>query len=141
MVRTSLAVGAAAVLGMAAAFAAPAAPPSAAPSYTAKGDMQFPADYRRWIYLSSGLDMSYRAGPPMPGMSQFDNVFVDPAAYDAFVRTGTWPDKTVMVLEARRGQGAGSINKAGQFQTDRLAVEVHVKDMARFAGGWAFFAF
>ena len=140
-VRASTAVAGVIAPRSPAAFAAQTPAPPEAPAYTAKGEMQFPADYRRWVYLSSGLDMSYRPGPPMPGLSQFDNVFVNPAAYDAFLRTGTWPDKTVMVLEARRGEGAGSINKAGHFQTDRLAVEAHVKDTARFPGGWAFFAF
>jgi hypothetical protein len=130
-----------AMVAFALAIAATAQTPGEGPTYTAKGELRYPANYRRWVYLSSGLDMSYRPGPPMPGMSQFDNVFVDPAAYDAFVRTGTWPDRTVMVLEARRGEQNGSINKAGRFQTDRLAVEVHVKDTARFAGGWAFFSF
>jgi hypothetical protein len=138
IVRASIAIAA---LGLAAAFAATAQTPRASPSYTAKGELQYPAEYRRWVYLSSGLDMSYRAGPPMPGMSQFDNVFVDPAAYGAFLQTGTWPDKTVMVLEARRGEQNGSVNKAGRFQTERLGIEAHVKDTARFAGGWAFFGF
>ena len=134
-------------VGVAFSLAAMAQTPAAGPAYTPKGELQYPADYRRWVYLSSGLDMSYRPGPPMPGMSQFDNVFVDPAAYDAFVRTGTWPDKTVMVLEARRGEQNGSINKAGRFQTERIGLEVHVRDTARFkasdgfAGGWAFVAF
>ena len=146
-VSASTAVAAVIALGFAAAFAATAQTPAAGPVYTAKGELQFPADYRRWVYLSSGLDMSYRAGPPMPGMSQFDNVFVNPAAYDAFLHTGTWPDRTVMVLEARRGEQNGSINKAGRFQTERLGIEVHVKDTARFKdtagfpGGWAFFGF
>src|SRR5580693_7773016 len=99
-----MAVAAVCALGFAGARGAQAPTPADAPAYTAKGDLEFPADYRRWIYLSSGLDMSYRPGPPMPGMSQFDNVFVNPAGYNAFVQTGTWPDKTVMVLEARRGQ-------------------------------------
>ena len=113
-----------------------------APAYTAKGELQPPTTYRRWVYLSSGYDMSYAAAQ-MPGMSMFDNVFVGPAAYEAFLRDGTWPDKTVMVLEARRGEQSGSINKAGHFQTERMAMEVHVKDVARFKdrGGWAFFAF
>ena len=111
-----------------------------APAYTAKGELQPPSDYRRWVYLSSGYDMSY-AATQMPGMSVFDNVFVDPAAYAAFLRDGTWPDKTVMVLEARQGQQNGSINKAGHFQTARVAMEVHVKDVARFKDGWAFFTF
>ena len=36
--------------------------------------------------------------------SVFDNVFVNPEAYRAFQATGTWPDKTVMLLEARQAQ-------------------------------------
>ncbi len=110
------------------------------PAYTDQGRLLFPADYRRWVYLSSGLDMSYVASQT-PGMSMFDNVFVDPAAWTAFQKTGTWPDKTVMVLEVRGAQQNGSINKAGRFQTDRMGAEVHVKDTARFKDGWAFFAF
>ena len=35
----------------------------------------------------------------------FDNVFVNPAAYQAFVKTGTWPDKTMLVLEGRGARG------------------------------------
>jgi hypothetical protein len=115
------------------------APPEG-PRYTAKGELEFPKDYRRWVYLSSGYNMSYSAAQ-MPDMSRFDNVFAEPAAYDAFLKAGTWPDKTVLVLEARQGEQKGSINKAGHFQTDRLGLEVHVKDVSRFPGGWAFFNF
>jgi hypothetical protein len=136
-----IAVSGVILLAFAGTLAAQTPPSVSGPAYTAKGELEFPADYRRWIYLTSGLDMSYRPGPAMAGKSQFDNVFVNPAAYDAFQQSGTWPDKTVMVLEARRGEGAGSINKSGHFQSERLAVEVHVKDAARFPGGWAFFAF
>ena len=69
-------------------------------------------------------------------------MFVNREAYDSYLKTGTWPDKTVMVLEARLGAGKGSINKKGQFQTEELAgVELHVRDEARFKGGWGFFAF
>jgi hypothetical protein len=112
--------------------------------YTAEGKMEFPKDYRSWIYLSTGLDMSYTDLPSMPGMHMFDSVFVNRESFEAFQKTGTWPDKTVMVLEVRHGAGKGSINKHGQFQTaDRVAVEAHVKDVARFkdTGGWAFFGF
>ena len=41
--------------------------------------------------------MSYFPNPT--GMTKFDNVFVNPDGYRSFVATGTWPDKTVMVLE------------------------------------------
>ena len=116
------------------------APAGASPTYTSDGKLEFPNDYRTWIYLSSGMDMSYVDGG-QPGMSMFDNVFVNREAWESFQKTGTWPDKTVMVLEVRAGQQNGSINKRGRFQTQRVGAEIHVKDTARFKGGWAFFGF
>jgi hypothetical protein len=72
----------------------------------------------------------------------FDNVFVNPEAYKAFTESGTWPDKTMLVLENRVAATNGSINKSGRFQTAELmGREVHVKDEARFPGRWAFFGF
>ena len=111
-----------------------------APSYTAAGDLTVPGDYREWVYMSSGIDMSYSKGPPMQGASMFDNVFVNPAAWQSFKLTGHWPDKTMFAMEARGAASHGSINRNGQFQTTELmGVEFHVRDDARFKGGWAFF--
>lgn len=113
---------------------------SVTPRYTQDGKLEFPTDYRRWIYLSSGIDMSYRRGMNMDH-SMFDNVFVNPAAYEEFLQTGTWPNKTMLVLEGRVAGSNASINKAGHFQTtETMGFEVHVKD-SRFPGGWAFFGF
>jgi len=112
------------------------------PSYTADGQLIFPANYREWIYLTSGVDMSYSPNRSQTGHSMFDNVFVNPEAYKAFLETGTWPDKTMLVLEARVAGSNASINKSGHFQTGELmGREVHVKDEARFPGKWAFFGF
>ena len=112
------------------------------PAFLPDGRLTYPRQYREWIFLSSGLDMSYTNTPAMAGSSMFDNVFVNPEAYHEFLRTGTWPDHTLLVMESRGGSTKGSINKRGQFQTDDfMGVEVHVKDTRRFTGGWAFFAF
>ena len=109
------------------------------PAYTPDGNLKFPTQYREWVYLTSGVDMSYSPNMSM-GHSMFDNVFVNPEAYKAFVQTGTWPDKTMLVLEGRVAGSNGSINKTGHFQTGEImAREVHVKDAARFLGKWAFF--
>lgn len=111
-----------------------------APAYAPNGDMLAPANYREWIYLSSGIGMSYFPKPA--DMPAFDNVFVNPEAYRSFLATGTWPDKTVMVLESRGAESKGSINQSGHYQsTTLMGIEVHVKDVARFPGGWAFFDF
>jgi hypothetical protein len=107
----------------------------AAQQYMPDGRMMFPADYREWIYLSSGLGMTYDKSMNM-GEPSFDNVFVNRAAYNSFLHTGTWPDKTVMVLEIRSSLSRGSINQGGHFEDELQGVEVHVKD-----GKWAFYEF
>ena len=109
------------------------------PAYTADGRLEFPRSYRKWVYLSSGLDMSYLPNA-LRRLSTFGNVFVNPEAYDAFIESGTWPDKTVLVLEVRRAEQEASINRNGRSQGDIVRTEVHLKDNSRF-GGWAFFAF
>ena len=109
--------------------------------YTSDGQLKMPEHYREWVYLTTGFDMSYKEGA-QANHHMFDNVFVNPAAYQAFLATGTWPDKTMMVLEVRGARDKGSINKNGNFQgPDVMGLEVHVKDKARFAGNWAFFGF
>ena len=118
----------------------PAADVVSGPSYV-DGRLELPQDYRQWVYLTSGFDMSYVAGQT-PDHHMFDNVFVDTASWRAFQATGTWPDKTMLVLEQRGARGRGSINQVGKYQdTDVMGVEVHVKDTARFSEQWGFFAF
>ncbi|HKU28156.1 MAG TPA: cytochrome P460 family protein, partial [Candidatus Sulfotelmatobacter sp.] len=90
--------------------------PSSVPDYTSDGQMKLPENYRHWIYLTTGFDMSYNPALMSMDHHMFDNVFVNPDAYNSFLQTGTWPDKTVMVLEARKAEGKGSINQKGNFQ-------------------------
>jgi hypothetical protein len=140
MKTTLLALLAAAGACAAQAPAPTATSPAPAPPYV-DGRLQRPVDYRQWIYLSTGFDMSYNPTLRM-GHHMFDNVFVDPASWRAFQQTGTWPDKTMFVLEGRGAEDKGSINQAGHYQAAGvMALEIHVKDEARFPGKWAFFVF
>ncbi len=115
--------------------------PADGPNYTADGQLQMPTNYREWIFLTSGIDMSYSADAATTGHSMFDNVFVNPSSYQSFVATGTWPDRTTLVLEIREAEGPSSINKHGHTQSSGImGLEVHVKD-AKLDGGWGFFEF
>ncbi len=106
------------------------------------GRLKAPADYREWIFLTSGLDMNYSEQAAAMGHSMFDNVFVDPADYRSFLQTGHWPEGTRLVKEARGAAEKGSINRHGHFQSgEPMDIEVHVKDSSRFSGGWGFFVF
>ena len=81
-------------------------------STRAMAQMKFPENYREWVYLTTGFDMSYSASSGMQmDHHMFDNVFVNPEAYKVFVATGHWPDKTMLVLEVRGARGRGSINQ------------------------------
>lgn len=112
------------------------------PVFTADGRMMPPEHYYRWVFLTSDLGMSYNEQGSDSKQPPFSNVFVNPAAYREFLRTGTWPDRTVLVKEFRPSATEGSINHHGFYQSGKaVAVLVHVKDIARFKGGWAFFAF
>jgi hypothetical protein len=104
--------------------------------FTTKGEMIFPADYREWVWLSSGLGMSYTAAS-QANNPDFDNVFVSPEAYRSFMATGKWPDGVIFMLEVRGSHNRGSINQSGHYQGGVEDVEAHVKDN----GKWAFYSF
>ena len=105
----------------------------------AGGDtMAVPPDYRAWVFLTSSLDLSYLTTAE-PSQHLLDNVFAEPASYQAFLNSGAWPDGTVLVKENRIAESAGTLSKRGRFQAGIKDLEIHVKDSARFPGGWAFF--
>ena len=115
-----------------------------APAFTSAGQLVRPLDYRSWVFVTSGLGMTY--GPAKPAEGQpplFDNVFVTRDAYDEFLRSGTWPDKTMFILEGRRAEANVSINNGGHTQGQMAFMEAAVKDTARFknTGGWGYFSF
>jgi hypothetical protein len=108
------------------------------PQFTPDGQLLLPQDYREWVFVTSGLGMTY--GSPEAAAAQepkFDNVFVSRPAYQAFLETGKWPDKTMFVLEVRTAQSKASINKGGRFQSEIVGIEAEVKN----AGKWAFYGF
>ena len=107
------------------------------PTYVNGNNLMRPANYREWVFIGSGLGMTYDAS--VAGQT-FTNVFVNPAAYRGFMATGRWPDKSVFVLEFRASATEAPPNTAGRFQTRLVGLEAEVKD-ARFPDGWAFYNF
>jgi hypothetical protein len=103
--------------------------------------LTLPADFREWVFLSAGLGMTYGPNAPATGQPQaFTNVYVNPASYRAFMKSGVWPDRTMFILEIRGSESEVSINRFGRFQGTLRAVEVNLKD-ARLPGGWGFYDF
>jgi hypothetical protein len=113
------------------------------PEYTADGQLRLPEHYHEWVWLSSDfLTASDPANMQAGEHRLFNNFFVNPEAYKAFQQTGTWPDKTMLVVEQREAEDMGpSPNHKGISQSSVIGIDLHVKDEARFQGKWAFFDF
>ncbi len=60
--------------------------------YYSSGEELVLPDYRKWVYLGSAWNVVY---PDEPRESAVQCVYAEPSAYDKFMKTGTWPDRTV----------------------------------------------
>src|SRR5215831_12739074 len=94
------------------------------PAYTSDGKLILPANYRDWVFLTSGFGMNYANGTGRNPM--FTNVFVSPEAYQGFRATGKWPDKSMFIVEIYSPASHGSINKGGQYQDTYHGLDVEV---------------
>lgn len=138
MRRTVFVAIAISVLAVAVVFAAAPEDASDKPQYNKAGELLRPENYREWMFLSAGYGMNYSPAPGSHDM--FTNVFVPRWAYQEFLKSGAWPDKTTFVVEDRGAQTKGSINKHGNFQTDLMGIGVEVKDSS-LPDKWAYFSF
>jgi hypothetical protein len=109
------------------------------PQYTSGDELVRPENYREWVFLSSRLRVNSKASS---GEGEtFGDVFLSRPAYYQFRATGSWPDKTVFVLEKRMSRGKTSAEIVDHYETDLMGISVEVKDTARFAEKWAYFSF
>ena len=138
---------------------ATAAPGAAAPQaagvaqtrFDAQGHAMRPVDWRRWVYVGTpltphGLNKGKAAFP------EFHNVYVEPGAFDSYMKTGAWAPGTqivkelVLVRASDNAPDGSSVESSGRgyFQGEFQGLELLVKDPQRFGkepGGWAFFSF
>ena len=108
------------------------------PAYTADGKLNVPANYRDWVFLTSGFGMNYANGAG--NNPAFTNVFVSPEAYQGFKATGKWPDKSMFIVEIYSPASHGSINKGGHYQDTYNGLDVEVKDSSR-PSEWSYYNF
>ncbi|MBX7166295.1 MAG: cytochrome P460 family protein [Pirellulales bacterium] len=118
----------------------------ALPQYNDAGELLRPEGYERWTLVGTSLGLDYLPGqdrdPARPGV--FHNVYMQPQAFDHYVRTGEWAEQTVFVVTnnpAMRRQGEDEINRQGTFAAPTQGLEVSVRDTRRFDDGWGYFLF
>jgi Cytochrome P460 len=110
------------------------------PRYTATGAVERPAGVERWVLVGASLGLGYSdATEAGPGM--FHRVYLEPTAYDHYLRTGRFRSGTMLALAIRRPAQRVPPGRSGWTEGDLAALELAVKDPDRFPGGWAYFDF
>jgi hypothetical protein len=140
------------------AYTQPPAPQSRSsdPQYEAKWELKRPENFRTWVFVGANLGLQYHKDVPEttprekdrrkadPG--DFHNVYIRPEAYEHFLRTGKFPDLTVLVMDVyeAKERDAKNIVSKGLFPGSQRRIEVAVKNSKRPDGSktdWAYYAF
>ena len=112
-------------------------------SFNDQGELERPTGYRKWTYVGTPVtpnDMN-DGNAPFP---EFHAVYMDPAAYNHYEKTGEFPDGTVLVKELVSVGGKEATSGNGYFMGEFIGLEVSIKDKTRFKdepGNWAYFSF
>jgi cytochrome P460 len=129
-------------------FAQQAKQPGGA-QFTPDGKMKLPTGYREWVFIGSPLTPNALNGGKA-SFPEFHNVYVERKNFDAYMKTGTFPEGTVLVKELVLLQkptfpdgSQQAPSGRGYFQGAFNGMDVSVKDTKKFAktNGWGYFTF
>ena len=117
--------------------------------FTADGKLELPTGYRRWVFVGApltpnGLNNGHANFP------EFHNVYIQAQNVDAYLKTGSFPEGTVIVKELTRVldptfPDGSRVEPSGRgfFNGEFNGIDETVKDSKRFSktNGWGFFTF
>lgn len=102
--------------------------PTVAPSN--ENELLLPTNYRSWVALA----------PTLPGIPAHHHkhlvskVYVEPSAYDGFLKTHAWPNHTVIVLELRN-----KTTPPKSVCDGMIGLEVATKDSSHQPDPWSYY--
>lgn len=111
--------------------------------FTKDNELLRPRDYREWVFVGAPItpnDMNDGS----PAFPEFHNVYIDPASYAHWKKTGELRSGTVMVKELVSVGSKQAASGNGYFPGEFNGIAAMVKDTERFADrpeNWAFFGF
>ncbi len=127
------------------------------PQYNAQGELKRPTGYESWVFVGSNLGIEYsddasKVKPPATDREKksktgnFHNVYINPEAYAHYVKTGTFPENTVLILDIFKAEQREPRNivSEGTFPASQTGLAVAVKNSARPDGSktdWAYYDF
>ena len=109
--------------------------------FTSENEFIRPEGYRRWIFAGSSLGLVYEGEEQADGSERFHNVYINPAAYDVYAKTGEFPAGTVLMLEIMTAREKTSILTGGRYEDQLVGLAAVVNAPDRFKEKWAYFSF
>ena len=118
-------------------------PQTSAAKFTEGGELQRPENYREWVYMGTPVTPN-ELNNGKAAFPEFHNVYIDPASYRAYRKTGQFPDGTIIVKELVSVGSKSAVSGIGYFMGDFLGLEATVKSVQHFPdepNNWAYFSF
>ncbi|HYL85492.1 MAG TPA: cytochrome P460 family protein [Candidatus Angelobacter sp.] len=123
--------------------------PQTSAVFDSAGRLKLPVGYRRWVFIGAPLTPN-ALNNGKASFPEYHHVYVEQKNVDAYLKTGAFPEGTVIVKELTRvlnpafPDGSRSEPSGrGYFNGEYNGMDVSVKDSKRFAAtnGWGFFNF
>jgi hypothetical protein len=111
------------------------------PQYDSTGALLRPKNFETWVFVGASTGLSYEAGSQPRGIGSFHNVYIRPEGYKTYLETGSFPEKTVLILAIYEPSQKIEPAHAGYFEGQFGSLDVAVKDHEHFSDGWAYFNF
>jgi hypothetical protein len=117
--------------------------------FDADGKLKLPSGFRRWVFLGAPLTPN-ALNNGNASFPEYHHVYVEEKNLNAYFRTGTFPEGTVLVKELTRlltptlpDGSRQEPSGRGYFNGVFNGIDLSVKDSKRFAGtnGWGYFTY
>jgi len=123
--------------------------PGSAAVFLPDGKVKLPTGFRKWVFVGAPLTPNGLNGGNA-GFPEYHHVYVEQKNVDAYLKTGSFPEGTVIVKELTRvltpmfpDGSRTEPSGRGFFNGEYNGIDMTVKDSKRFAktNGWGFFNF
>jgi hypothetical protein len=138
-----------------------AQPQQSSAVFNADGTVQVPTGFRKWVFVGAPLtpeglnDGKYNCDAAgtnctRSNFPEYHHVYIEQKNVDAYLKTGSFPEGTVIVKELTRvlnptfpDSSRTEPSGRGYFNGAYNGIDMSVKDSKRFAAtnGWGFFTF
>ncbi len=113
--------------------------------YSTAGDLLQPKNYdwRSWVHVGTPLTPN-SLNPPAAPFPEFHNVYMPPADFAHYQKTGEFRDGTILIKELVTVGATRALSGKGFFEGEFAGLEATIKDAKRFPqepGNWAYFTF